>query len=225
VYFDLGERGSVGASFTTPSAGLFGSGSIVLNRSLIGDSDGDGTDDSRAEVSYGEGLDTEYNSPMSVAVGGAYQFKRLKGHLTVEYFAGVDQYTIAESPARTGGPGVTSVDVEYQGAATSVVNWGVGIEQGFGDNNWFYVSYLTDQSAYQAVDERRSAISTWDINHINGGVALAFGDAELTLGGGFAWGKNRAVTDVQPGTPILPQTVEPAGVGYTRLKFIVGFAL
>jgi hypothetical protein len=45
------------------------------------------------------------------------------------------------------------------------------------------------------------------------------------LGGGFAWGQNEAVTDVDPGTPVLPATVVPGGVGYTRLKFIVGFAL
>ncbi|HXV12757.1 MAG TPA: hypothetical protein VEC56_00995 [Candidatus Krumholzibacteria bacterium] len=224
VYVDLG-RGSVGMSFTTPSASLFGTGSIAQNRSLIGDTDGDGTDDSRAEVAFGEDLDTEYKSPMSVAVGGAYQFKRFKWHATVEYFAAVEQYTLVEAPAPAAGPGVTGIDIEYQGASTSVVNWGLGFEQGFGDDNWFYVSYLTDQSAYQAVDERRSVVATWDINHLNGGVALTFGEAELTLGGGFAWGQNKAVSDVNPGTSVLPQTVVPGGVGYTRLKFIVGFAL
>jgi hypothetical protein len=192
---------------------------------LIGDTDGNGTDDSRAVVSFGEDLDTEYQSPTSIALGGAYQFRRLKWHATVEYFAAVDQYTLIESPAPSGGPGVSGVAVTYQGALTSVVNWGLGFEQGFGDDNSYYVSYLTDQSAYQAVDERRSVVSTWDINHINGGVALTIRGAVLTLGGGFAWGQNKAVSDVQPGTSVLPQTVEPAGIGYTRLKFIVGFAL
>ncbi len=225
VYFDWGERGSVGAAFTTPSASLFGSGSVAINRSLVGDTDGDGTDDSRAEVAFGEDLDTEYKSPMSIALGGAYQFKRLKWHVAVEYFSDVDQYTLIEAPAANGGPGVTGIAATYQGALTSVVNWGIGFEQGFGDDDTFYVSYLSDQSAYQTVDERRSVVSTWDINHINGGVALTIRGAELTLGGGFAWGQNKAVAEVQPGTPVLPQTVEPGGVGYTRLKFIVGFAL
>ncbi len=224
VYFDLG-RGSVGASFTTPSASLFGSGSVVVNQSLIGDTDGDGTDDSRAEVSFGEGLDTEYNSPMSVALGGAYQFKRLKGFATVEYFAAVDQYTVVQAPAPAGGPGVTGVEATYDGALTSVVNWGVGVEQGFGDDDSFYLSFLTDQSAFQAVDDGRTVVSTWDIYHVNGGVALTIRNSELTLGGGFAWGQNKAISDVNPGTAVLPQTVEPGGVGYTRLKFIVGFAL
>ncbi len=224
VYFDLG-RGTVGASFTTPSASLFGSGSAVVNRSLIGDADGDGTDDSRAEVAFGEELDTEYNSPMSVAVGGSYKFKRMTGHATVEYFDSVDEYTVVEAPMTDGGPGVTGVGVRYAGAATSVVNWGIGIEQGFGDEDSFYLSFITDQSSYQAVGGRRSALSTWDIKHLSGGVAFTIGGAELTLGGGFGWGQNKAVADVEPGTSILPQTVVPGGVGYTRLKFIVGFAL
>ncbi len=224
VYFDLG-RGSLGISFTTPSASLFGSGSVVLNRSLIGDADDDGTDDSGAEISFGEDLDTEYKSPMSIGLGGAYQFKRMKGHLAVEYFAAVDPYTVIESPGPTNAPGVTGVVERYQGAATSVVNWGIGIEQGFGASNSFYVSFITDQSSYQAVEDRRIVLSTWDIKHLSGGVALTIGTSELTLGGGFAWGQNKAVAQLNPGVGVLPQTVTPGGVGYTRLKFIVGFAL
>jgi hypothetical protein len=162
---------------------------------------------------------------MSVALGGAYQFKRLKGHVAVEYFAAVDPYAVIESSAPAGGPGVTGLDARYGGALTSVVNWGVGIEQGFGESSTAFVSFLTDQSAYQAVDDRRTVVSTWDIYHLNGGVALTIHGSELTLGGGFAWGQNKAVSDVNPGTAVLPATVVPAGVGYTRLKFIVGFAL
>jgi hypothetical protein len=224
IYFDLG-RGTVGMSFTTPSTSLFGSGSVLATQSLIGDANGDGTDDSQAQVSFGEELDTEYNSPMSVAVGGSYKFKRMTGHASIEYFASIDQYTVIHSPASAGGPGVTGVDIRYQGAATSVTNWGVGIEQGFGDDSAFYISFLTDRSAYQTVDDRRVVVSTWDIHHLNGGVALTIKGAELTLGGGFAWGQNKAVADVNPGTALLPATIVPGGVGYTRLKFIVGFAL
>lgn len=224
AYFDLG-RTTLGVSFTTPSASLFGSGSVVLNQSLIGDTDGDGNNDSQANIGFGEELDTKYKSPMSVAFGGSYQFKRMKGHASIEYFAPLDAYTVVDAPAPSDGPGVTGIGVRYQGAATSVVNWGVGVEQGFGDDSTFYVSFITDQTAYQAVEDKRVVVSTWDIYHLNSGVALAIKGVELTLGGGFAWGQNKAVTQVEPGTSILPATVVPGGVGYTRLKFIVGFAL
>jgi hypothetical protein len=224
AYLNL-EKSTLGVAFTTPSANLFGTGKVMQNRTAIGDIDGNGTDDSQAEISFAEELDTEYQSPMSIAFGGSYQFSRLKLHASLEYFDAVDQYDVVTSPAPNGGPGVTGVEVVYQNAAESVVNWGVGIEQGFGEENKFYVSFITDQSSYEPVDGRRIVVSTWDIKHINGGVALVIKGVDLTLGGGFAWGKNEAVTDVDPGTPVLPATVVPAAVGYTRLKFIVGFAL
>jgi hypothetical protein len=225
VYFDLGETGTVGLAFTTPSLDLFGSAKIMDNRSLIGDADGNGTDDSAAEVSFGEGLDTEYRSPFSIAVGGSHKFKRLTMHATVEYFGAVDQYNVADSPVEPTGPGVTGVEIAYQAALKSVVNWGFGFEQGFGDKSTAYVSFITDNAAYETVDEHRTEVSTWDIKHINGGVAFGIKDVDLTLGGGFAWGQNKSQDDGYPGTGVLPATIVPAGVGYTRLKFIVGFAL
>lgn len=225
AYFDLGEKTTLGVTVTTPGVHLFGSGKVTSNRSLIGDADGNGIPDSEAEVGFGEELETEYRSPTSIAVGGSQQFKRMKAHATVEYFTEVDQYSVVEAPAIAGGPGVTGIDVDYQAALASVVNWGIGIEQGFGETSSFYISFLTDQSAYATVEGRRSVVSTWDIKHLNGGVALAIKGVDLTLGAGFAWGQNKSVSDAYPGVGVLPPTVQPAGVGYTRLKFIVGFAL
>jgi hypothetical protein len=223
-YYDLGGT-TLGLSLTTPSANLFGSGKVTSNRSLIGDIDADGTGDSRAEMNYGEGLDTEWRSPLSIALGGSHKFKRLTGHVSVEYFEAVDPYTVVDSPVGAGGPGVTSIEVRYENAATDVFNWGLGIEQDFGDANSFYVSFITDQTSYQTVDARRLVVSTWDIYHLGGGVALSIKDVDLTLGGGFAWGRNQAVTDANPGIGVLPATVIPAEIDYTRMKFIVGFAL
>jgi hypothetical protein len=224
LYFDLSGT-TLGLSVTTPSADLFGSGDVISNESLIGDVDADSTGDSRANMNYGEGLDTEYRSPFSIALGASHKFKRLTGHISVEYFEALDEYTVVDSPAGVGGPGVTSVEVRYDHAATDVFNWGVGIEQDFGDQNSFYVSFITDQSSYQTVAARRVVVSTWDIHHLNGGVALSIKDIDFTLGGGFAWGQNQAVADTRTGVGVLPATVVPAEIGYSRLKFIVGFAL
>lgn len=225
VYFDFGDAGTVGLAVTTPSLDLFGNGKVVDNRSLIGDADDNGTDDSAAEVSFGDGLDAEYRSPFSIAIGGSHKFKRLTAHATVEYFAPVDEYTVVGSPATGNAPGVTSVEVLYQAKLESVVDWGIGVEQGFGESSTAYISFITDNSAYAPVDDRRTVVSTWDIKHINGGVAFTIKDVDLTLGGGFAWGQNKSQGDVYQGTGVLPPTIVPVGVGYTRLKFIVGFAL
>jgi hypothetical protein len=56
-------------------------------------------------------------------------------------------------------------------------------------------------------------------------VALPIGGSELTLGGGIAWGKNKVDTQSYQGIGNLPPTIVPSGAGYSRLKFIIGFAL
>jgi hypothetical protein len=224
VYTAFGGT-NVGLAFTTPSASLLGTGDVYYNQSIIGDPDGDGTDNSAAEVSYGKELDTEYRSPFSVAVGASRQFKRLAAHATVEYFASVDNYTVVQAPAPPASPGVITVPVPYSNSAKDVVNWGIGLEQEFGEKSTAYVSFIADNSAYEAVDGRRITMSTWNIYHVNGGVALPIGGSELTLGGGIAWGKNKVDTQSYQGIGNLPPTIVPSGAGYSRLKFIIGFAL
>lgn len=224
AYSDLGPT-TLGIAFTTPSAHLFGSGELLQNQSLTGDTDGDGISDSRAQVGFGEGLDTEYKSPLSVALGGSHKFKKMTVHATIEYFAAIDEYTVVTSPALTAGPGVTGVEVRYANAAKDVFNWGIGVEQGFSETGIFFASFTSDASAYEEVDGRQIVVSTWDLYHLNGGVALTIGNADLTLGGGFSWGQRELDPPTLPGTPTLPPTVIPSAVGYTQMKFIVGFAL
>jgi hypothetical protein len=190
--------GSLGLAFTTPSAPLFGNGSILINRSVVGDADLDGIDDSGADVSYGDDLDAEYRSPLSVAVGGSYRWTTTTLHATAEYFAPVDEY--------------------------SVINFGAGIERRFSEKTTAYASFITDRSAYRRVDGQTIVVSTWDIYHLNGGVAFTIRGTDLTLGGGYAWG--RQPLDVTPDSEgDLPATVVPAEVTYSRLKLILGFAL
>lgn len=224
VYADLGPT-NVGLSFTTPSGSLLGSGSVVSNTSLIGDTNGDGIPDSQANVGFGEGLDTEYNSPLSIALGASHRFKKMTLHATVEYFAPVDEYAAVYTPPLPDAPGVTGVAVTYSGAAKEVLNWGFGFEQGFSEKGVFYASFISDYSSYEPVEGKRIVVSTWNIYHLSGGVSLTFGTTDLTLGGGFSWGSDDFNGDVAQGTPVLPPTVIPAAVEYSQLKFIVGFAL
>jgi hypothetical protein len=100
----------------------------------------------------------------------------------------------------------------------------VGIEYRFSETGIAYGAYISDRSSYQHVDGIPVVVSTWDINHVSGGVALAIGGTELTLGMGYAWG-GKAVSQEIPPTGDLPPTVQPEQVDYTRMKFIIGIAL
>jgi hypothetical protein len=215
---------SLGLAFTTPSLPVLGNGDILINHTVVGDIDLDGTLDSAADVSFGEQVDAEYRSPMSVAVGGSYRWTTTTLHATVEYFAPVDEYTVMETTTPPGGPGVTTFPSHYDHALDEVVNFGAGLERRFSEKTTAYVSFIADRTAYRKVDGQPIVASTWDIYHLNGGVAFSIRGTDLTLGGGYAWG-SRPLDIVPVSEGALPAGIVPDDVTYSRLKLILGFAL
>jgi hypothetical protein len=213
-----------GLAFTTRSLPLLGSGTILVNRVVIGDTDLDGVDDSRADVSYGKDVDAEYRSPFSIALGASHAWTNTTLHVTAEYFLAIDDYTVMETPTPDSSPGVTTYASAFKHSLDDVLNWGVGIERRFSEKTTAYVSFITDFSAARADFTRDISVSTWDIYHLNGGVAFSIKGTDLTLGGGFAWGEEPL--HVRPDSePILPATIQPEAVRYSRVKAILGIAL
>jgi hypothetical protein len=223
VLADYGKT-VVGVSFTTPGMHVVGSGTSEFVRSIIGDVNFDGVSDSGAQTSFVKNADAEFRSPASVALGVSYRFDVLTLHATTEYFASLDPFTVLSSPAPNAGPGVTGVDVTYQYAAKSVWNGGVGVEYKFSDSGTAYGAFVSDRSCNQPVDGTPIVVSTWDINHVSGGVALQIGGTELTLGMGYAWGGNPIKRTIPP-TGDLPPNIIPQKVDYTRMNFIIGISL
>ena len=215
---------TLGLAFTTRSVPLYGKGTILINRVVIGDTNLDGIDDSSADVTYQKDLDATYKSPFSVAIGGSHKWTDITVHVTAEYFLKMDPYTVMETGKLKNSPGVTTHAAAFGHALDDVLNWGVGVEKTFSEKTTAYVSFITDRSANQHVDPYDISVSTWDIYHVNGGVAFTLLGTDLTLGGGFAWGKEPLhVTPDSEG--ILPATIEPTAVSYSRLKAILGIAL
>jgi hypothetical protein len=213
-----------GVTVTTPGLEVFGSGQILANQSIIGDVDADGTDDSAANMSFGDDLPAEYHSPVSVAVGGSRRMSSYTLHATVEWFSSVDPYTVVESPAPAAGPGVTSFDMTYTHALKEVWNYGFGFEKSFSERGTAYASFIADHSAYQDLAERQIVLTSWDLYQVNGGVALAIKGIDFTLGGGFTWG-SRPLQITPESRGVLPPTATPTDMTYRRMKVLVGFAL
>jgi hypothetical protein len=79
------ERWKLGLTVTTPSLGLFGSGNSGLDRSAVGqDVDQDGSSVTEITTDFQEGLPADYDSPFSIAFGGARSFGRSRIHLSAE---------------------------------------------------------------------------------------------------------------------------------------------
>ena len=215
---------SLGIAFTSGGLPVLGSGTILVNRVVVGDTNRDGIDDSRADVSYGEGVDAEYKSPTSIAVGGSYRWTDTTLHATAEYFSVVDAYTVMETSFAGSSPGVTTRPAKVVDALDDVLNWGVGLERRFSEKTTAYISFITDHSANRVAGQYDISVSTWDIYHLNGGVAFTLLGTDLTLGGGFAWGQQPLnITPDSAGS--LPSTAQPSEVSYSRIKAILGIAL
>ncbi|MDH4036114.1 MAG: hypothetical protein OEX18_06790 [Candidatus Krumholzibacteria bacterium] len=217
-------RTIVGISFTTPGLHLFGSGTAEDVSSITGDVDFDGIPDGAAIISFAQDQDAEYHSPASVALGLSRELGATTLHVTTEYFGVVDPYTVLASPAPVTGPGVTGIAVDYDNAAKSVWNAGVGVEHRFSDKGTGYAAFVTDRSSARPVEGISVVVSDWNIYHVSGGAALEFGTTELTLGMAFAWGSNTIQPTVPP-TGDLPPNLVPAEARYSRMKFIIGIAL
>ena len=213
-----------GVAVTTRGLEVLGSGEIAVNQSVVGDVDGNGTDDSAANVSFGKDLPAEYHSPLSVAIGGSRPVGSSTLHATVEWFSAVDEYTVVESPAPAAGPGVTSFDMTYAHALKEVWNYGFGLEKKFSDRSTAYASFITDHSAWKQISQRQIVLTSWDLYQVNGGVAMAIKGIDLTLGGGFTWGSRPIeITPVSRG--VLPPTTTPTTMSYRRVMMLIGFAL
>jgi hypothetical protein len=223
VSADFGKM-STGLAITTRSLLIAGSGSILINRVVVGDADLDGVDDSRADVSYGKDLDAEYQSPFSIALGGSYEWEKTTLHATGEIFFEIHQYKVMGTGEPTPSPGVATYPSEFTHALEQVFNWGVGIERRFSEKTTAYISFITDFSANIRNFDQDISVSTWDIYHINGGVAFSIVNTDLTLGGGFAWGKEPMHVQ-QDSEGILGPTLQPDAVSYSRIKAILGIAL
>ena len=195
------ERGAVelGLSITTPSAGLFGSGTIAYTRSLVGiDANGDGSPEPPSlETQTQEDLPTSYRSSWAVGAGAAWRRGDTRFHLGAEWFASVDRFTVMALPAPESNP---AGGVELTQQLASVLNAGIGVEQGFGERVALYGGFRTDFSASSGDPAVNVALSDWNLYHASSGVSLRIGDGQLTLGATYSFGsRTRPLT-----TPIPP---------------------
>jgi hypothetical protein len=228
------EGGSVrlGATVTTPGASLFGSGTLGYTRSSQGvDVSGDGVPDTILANGLDEKVDSAYESAWSFAGGGAWRRGRLQLHLSAEYFAPVDRFTVLQGESLTplGEP------IALTQAFESVLNAGAGIEYWLGGasvdggargrGTVVYGAIATDHSASPDVEVGEASTSNQDDYHVTGGTAFSVGRSRFSLGVTYTFGgKRRAlgVAGLPPEVPVIGKSQE-ADVKFTRWVFLIGY--
>jgi hypothetical protein len=112
-----------------------------------------------------------------------------------------------------------------QQKANRVVNFGLGYQRTVSDRFSYYAAFTTDFTFADKDDNATNALSTWDIYHFTAGTSLLVGDAKLTMGAAYAFGRDtRTVSTlvVDPGAPPV-LTPTPLDVKFSRLRVLIGF--
>jgi hypothetical protein len=227
-----GDAFRLGATVTTPGAGLFGSGNAGFTRSATGvDLNGDGRPDSVLANGLDEDLDATYESSWSFAGGGAWRRGSLQLHVSAEYFAPVDRFTVlqGQNPTPLGEPIALTQRLE------SVLNAGVGVEYWLGGvsadagarthGTVLYGAFATDFTASPDVQPGEASSSNQDLYHLTAGTAFSVGSSRFSLGLSYAFGSKRRILGLgglPPQVPIFGEGRE-ADVSYSRLVFVVGY--
>lgn len=203
------ESWEVGATVTTPSWGLFGSGTTGFDRSTV-------VSGTAAEINsdFQEDVSSSYHSPFSIGFGAARAFGRSRVHFGAEWFDGVSARNILE-PEPFQAPDGSEIrnDVVYE--LDPVFNVAVGVENRRQNDLQLYASFRTDFSAAPADSASNATTSTYDLYHFAGGATFKVAESEFTLGAIYAFG-NSVVGPNRAGL------AEDLDVRYRKLTFILG---
>lgn len=208
-----------GATLTTPSIHISGSGELALNRSTIG------ADTTALHAGIQTGLPAEYRSPLSVGGGLAWQIGRARIHGSLEWFDRVDQYIVIQGDTLYAQePEGESLVLDAVHEQAAVTNWALGLEYEISKTFSGYLSYFTDNSS---VDDDLEAtglsIVPIDIQTLTVGTDFVIRAARFTLGVGYGWGSeiDRELTN------LLKREDESfeATYVYQSIKLLFGFEI
>jgi len=217
---------TLGLTVTTPNVQLYGTGHATANRTHIGvDMNNDGTIDDGFTATTQQGVDANYESPLSIAAGAGYHREKWSFSLTAEWFDAVDSYAVLElQPFVSQETGETVVPTLNR-EAKSVLNYAAGIEYR-GEKYGGYAGFNTDFSSYEPGSD--VSVTGFDLYHASAGADIVMGRTKVMLGLGYCWG-SEDITQVINLNPDEEDTVidptQQVDIVYRRLTFLVGFTV
>jgi len=209
---------TAGATLTTPSLHITGSGELGLNRGTFR------PDTTALAATIQTDLPAEFKSPLSVGFGGAVRLGNTRLHASAEWFDAIVPYVViqGEEFVTQEPEGLQTVDAVQQ--LDDVFNWGVGIEHDFSARFGAYASYYTDNSGLSDNIERAGlSILPIDIQTVTMGSDFVISSARFTLGVGYGWGKelDQNLTDALKGE----DEEFAATFTYRNIRMIFGFEI
>ena len=220
---------TLGATVTTPSINITGSGSVGTHFFLNGiDRDGDGNNDNEFDSNFQDEIASEYKSSWAVGFGGGYRVGKFKFHASAEWYDAISNFFVLDTePFVSQGSGETLTnDLTHE--LKSVTNYGFGVDFFSSESLILSGSFVTDFSARIPETETNLTVSTWDIYHISGGTTFKVGNSDLTLGLEYAFGSKEIDQQIDITDPVGDEDadiVKQSTVTVRRIKLLIGFVL
>ena len=225
------ENISYGLTLTTPSLGLFGSGTVYTTASLSGvDQNEDGLiDDPYLSANLQEDLAATWKSPLSLAFGASWRAASTGFHMTVEWFNAVKTHQAMEpdsyySQSQTGELNIYNLSF----GAKSLINFGVAFDHAFTKKVAMYGAFRSDFSSIPSEEADNLQISNWDLWHISSGASFTFLDIEFTAGLQYSFGSGDNERFINFNLDDNGNVLGDFGtseITYRRLKALIGFNL
>lgn len=222
------DRWGLGLTLTTPGLRLWGSGEEAVNETLVSQTPlPDGSYPNRIAVNFQQDLPSNYNSPVSIALGAAYSVSEAtRVHSAAEWFASNDRTILTAAPfdPQTGG---APIDPSVRLAMKSLVNAGIGVEHTFSESITSYASFRTDFSGAREPRPTETTFAIWDLYHLGAGAQATVKRSDFTLGLVYSWGSKTRENELLDsigggGGEILSDQVKYA---FQRLTLLLGFQL
>ncbi len=218
------EGWDLGVTMTTPRLSFAGSGGTGFDSTAVGqDINRNGNAITEVATNTQNGLSSDFQSPFSIAIGGAYSIGATRLHLAGEWFAPVDEFVVLPSQPFVGQTSGELISTEITRELTGVFNVAVGVEHEFSEKLTAYGSFRTDLSGIDPDSGTIVPVGDWDIYHIAGGTTMTVGRSEFTLGAIVGKGSSTTSGIFEPIGEDSPQMKDPVKLEYFRIAFILGF--
>ena len=228
----------VGLTFTTPSLDITGDGEVSRDLTATNIA-AEGTDPfSFVANDRQDGLDAEYESPLSVALGADFTIEESGTTIAfaVEYFDSTDAYGVISpedrpflrpSDAETG---FSSADfLRVYSSADEVVNFSIGVEQEITKNTKGYLSFRSDMSSREDNVEQAGidpTIASYDLYHVTAGGAYRTERSEIAFGLMYSFGTDDNYSqqvdfDTATEDNLLSREADTTKIDYIAITYIV----
>ena len=211
---------TIGLTVTSPSLNIFGSGSAGTHLFISG------IDSNTFNSNYQEDIKSKFNSSWAAGLGGAYNFGKIKLHLSAEWYDAISKYDVldTESYSSQSSGEILTNDLTHE--AKSIINYGVGLDYFAGDSLIFSLSVTTDFSAFvENTSTNLAAYSAWDLIHIAGGSTFNIWKSEVTVGVVYSYGSQTFENNINITPDDNDSVSRQSEFQYSQIKVLLGFEL